>query len=124
MSEHPEITGFEGSSAVDVAGIGRAVREAGRQRTTCVMGTSSPSIAGTFFTDGSVDKIFLWDPAIAGEAQDTLALRLLRGRPIRAGLDLGLPGYRHLTRIPGSPHGFAGSGWVDVDRSNAKRYPF
>jgi len=124
LREHPEITGFEGSSAVDVAGIGRAVREAGRQKTTCVMGTSTPSIVGPLFTDGSVDKIFLWDPAIAGEAQDTLALRLLRGQPIRAGLDLGLPGYRHLTRIPGSPHGFAGSGWVDVDRRNAKRYPF
>jgi len=124
LREHPEVTGFEGSSAVDVAGIGRAVREAGRQRTTCVMGTSSPSIAGSFFTDGAVDRIFLWDPAIAGEAQDALALRLVRGQPIRAGLDLGLPGYHHLTRIPGSPHGLAGSGWVDVDRRNAKRYPF
>lgn len=124
LRAHPEITGFEGSSAVDVAGIGRAVREAGRQRSTCVLGTSSPSIAGPFFADGAVDEIFLWDPALAGEAQDRLALRLIRGEPIEPGLDLGLPGYRHLERIPGSPHGLAGSGWVDVDRSNARRYPF
>lgn len=124
LAQHPDIEGFQGSSAVDVAGIGRAIREAGRQRTTCVMGTSSPATVGSYFEDGSVDKIFLWDPAVAGQAQLKLALRLINGRRVGPGLDLGLTGYRNLKRIAGSPHGLHGSAWIDVDRSNARKFPF
>ena len=73
---------------------------------------------------GAVDKIFLWDPLIAGQAQDKLALMLIKGEKIAAGLDLGLPGYRNLKSIPGTPHGLAGSGWIAIDKSNAGKYPF
>jgi len=124
LAEHPDIKGFEGSSAVDVAGIGRAVREAGRQDTTCVMGTSSPRTVGSYLTDGSVDKIFLWDPALAGQAQDELALRLIKGRKVGPGLDLHLAGYRNLKSVAGSPHALHGSAWIDVDRTNAAQFPF
>ena len=124
LAKHPDLEGFEGSSVVDVAGIGRAVREAGLQGKTCVMGTSLPSVAGEFLNDGAVDKIFLWDPLVAGQAQNKLALMLIKGEKIAPGLDLGLPGYRNLTRIPGTPHGFAGSGWITIDKSNVKQYPF
>jgi simple sugar transport system substrate-binding protein len=124
LAQHPDLKGFEGSSVVDVAGIGRAVREAGVQGKTCVMGTSLPSVAGEFLDDGAVDKMFLWDPLVAGQAQDKLALMLIRGEKIAPGLDLGLPGYRNLKRIPGTPHGFAGSGWIAIDKSNVRQYPF
>ena len=124
LAKHPDLVGFEGSSVVDVAGIGRAVREAGLQGKTCVMGTSLPSVAGEFLDDGAVDKIFLWDPLVAGQAQDKLALMLIKGEKIAPGLDLGLPGYRNLIRIPDTPHGFAGSGWITIDKSNVRQYPF
>ena len=124
LAAHPDLKGFEGSSVVDVAGIGRAVREAGSQGKTCVMGTSLPSVAGEFLHDGAVDRIFLWDPRVAGQAQDALALMLIKGKTITPGLDLGLPGYRNLKSIPGTPHGFAGSGWIAIDKSNAGQYPF
>src|SRR6185295_7654501 len=52
LAKHPDLEAFEGSSVVDVAGIGRAVREAGVQGKTCVMGTSLPSVAGEFLDDG------------------------------------------------------------------------
>jgi superfamily II DNA or RNA helicase len=96
--------------AVDVAGIGRAIREAGLQRKTCMMGTSIPSITGTYLADSSVDKIFLWDPALAGETQDKLALMLIKGQKVGPGRNPGLPGYTSLKRIPGSPRGLTGSG--------------
>jgi len=124
LARHPDLKGFEGSSVVDVAGIGRAVREAGAQGRTCVMGTSLPSVAGEFLDDGAVDKMFLWDPLVAGQAQTKLALMLIKGQKIAPGLDLGLPGYRSLKRIPGTPHGLAGSSWITVDKSNVKQYPF
>ena len=124
LAEHPGIEGFQSSSAVGAAGIARAIREARRQDTTCVMGTSSPRTVGDYLFDGSVDMIFLWDPATAGKAQYKLALRLLAGRRVGPGVDLHLPGYRNLKRIKGSPHGLRGSAWIDVDRSNADQYPF
>jgi simple sugar transport system substrate-binding protein len=124
LAQHPDLEGFEGSSAEDVAGIGRAVREAGRANTTCVMGTSTPKTVGDLLTDGSVDRIFLWDPALAGQAQARLALRLIEGRRVRPGLDLHLRGYRNLKRVAGSPHGLHGSAWIDIDRTNAGRFRF
>jgi simple sugar transport system substrate-binding protein len=124
LAKHPDLKGFEGSSVVDVAGIGRAVREAGAQGRTCVMGTSLPSVAGEFLADGAVDKMFLWDPMVAGQAQIKLALMLIKGEKIAPGLDLGLPGYRSLKKIADSPHGLAGAGWITVDKSNVKQYPF
>ena len=123
LAKHPELKGFEGSSVVDVAGIGKAVREAGLQSKTCVMGTSLPSVVGDFLNDGAVDRIFLWDPATAGEAQDKLALMLIKGQKVGPGLDLGLPGYRNLKQIPGTPHALAGSGWIAIDKANARDYP-
>jgi simple sugar transport system substrate-binding protein len=80
LAKHPDLEGFEGSSVVDVAGIGRAVREAGAQGPTCVMGSSLPSVAGEFLNDGAVDKMFLWDPMVAAQAQAKLALMLIKGR--------------------------------------------
>ncbi|MBS1806093.1 MAG: autoinducer 2 ABC transporter substrate-binding protein [Acidobacteria bacterium] len=124
LAKYPELKGFEGSSVIDIAGIGKAVREAGRQNSTCVMGTSLPSVAGDYLSDGAVDKIFLWDPVIAGQAQDKLALMLIRGEKIGPGTDLGLPGYRSLKRIPDTPHALAGSGWIAIDKGNVGNYQF
>ena len=68
------------------------------------MGTSTPKTVGSLFTDGSVDRIFLWDPALAGQAQDKLALRLLEGRR-SAPYGLASRHHRIPERIAGSPHG-------------------
>jgi len=49
---------------------------------------------------------------------------LVKGEKIAPGLDLGLPGYGNLKSIPGTPHGLAGSGWIAIDKSNVRQYPF
>jgi len=124
LSKYPDIKGFEGSAATDVAGIGRAIQEAGLQDKTCVMGTSIPSIASKYLSDGSIDKIFFWDPAIAGEAQDMLAVMLVKSQKMEPGLNLHLTGYENLQPISGTPHAIHGSAWIDVDKSNMAKYPF
>jgi simple sugar transport system substrate-binding protein len=124
LAKYPNIKGFEGSAATDVAGIGRAIQEAGLQNKTCVFGTSIPSIASKYLKDNSIDEIFFWDPALAGIAQDKIAVMLLQGKKIGPGLNLGIHGYTNLKKIPGSPHGLSGNAWVDVTKKNMKQYPF
>ncbi|WXB16177.1 autoinducer 2 ABC transporter substrate-binding protein [Pendulispora albinea] len=124
LQKYPDLKGIEGSASVDVAGVGRAIQELGLQDKVCVMGTSIPSVAGQYLKDGSVDKIFFWDPAVAGKAMMKVAKLLVEGKPVGAGLDLQLPGYESIQPDPSHPKSFHGAAWIEVDKSNAANYPF
>jgi simple sugar transport system substrate-binding protein len=124
LQKYPNIKGFEGSAGTDVAGIARAVQEAGLQDKTCVMGTSIPSVAKKYLADGSIDKIFFWDPALAGEAQLSAATMIAEGKKIEEGTDLGVPGYDSLKPIPGTTNAFSGDAAVVVDKTNVDKYNF
>lgn len=124
LAKYPDIKGFEGSAGTDVEGIARAVEEAGKADSTCVMGTSTPQASAKYLAKGSIDKIFFWDPALAGEAQLTIAERLAEGKKITAGADLGLEGYHSLKKEPGYSNVFVGDGAVTVDKNNVDDYDF
>ncbi len=47
LAKYPDIKGFQGSAGTDVVGIARAVEEAGKSDSTCVMGTSIPSVSSS-----------------------------------------------------------------------------
>jgi simple sugar transport system substrate-binding protein len=121
LQAYPNIKGFQGSASTDVAGIGQAIEEAGLQDQTFVVGTSLPSIAGDLLESGAVDLISFWDPAVAGEACNQIALRHINGETVGAGADLGLPGYDALT---GEGNVLYGQAWVDVTAENKDEYPF
>jgi simple sugar transport system substrate-binding protein len=121
LRAYPNIKGFQGSASTDVAGIGQAIEEAGLQDQTFVVGTSLPSIAGDLLESGAVDLISFWDPAVAGEACNQIALRHIQGETVGAGADLGLPGYDALT---GDGNVLYGQAWVDVTAENMDEYPF
>jgi len=124
LKKYPDIKGFEGSAGTDVAGIARAVQEAGLQDKTCVMGTSIPSVGKKYLADGSIDKIFFWDPALAGEAQLSAAALLAEGKKIEDGTDLKVEGYDSLKPIDGTTNAFAGDAAVVVDKNNVDKYKF
>lgn len=124
LQKYPDITGFEGSAGTDVAGIARAVQEAGLEDKVCVMGTSIPSVAKKYLADGSIDKIFFWDPALAGEAQLSAATLIAEGQKIGEGTDLKVPGYNSLKPIEGTTNAFAGDAAVVVDKDNVDDYDF
>ena len=79
LSKYPNIKGFQGSGSTDTPGIARAVREAGLANEICVMGTAVPAVAAKYLADGAIDRIFFWDPAMAGEAALQIALMLAQG---------------------------------------------
>jgi len=124
LAKHPNIKGFLGSAASDVAGIGRAIEEAGLQDKVCVMGTSIPSTAGKYLQSGAVDKFFFWDPAVTGRVLLTVANMLVNGEEVGVGTDLGIEGYEDLQAIDGVENSFHGNAWIDVDSSNVGDYDF
>jgi simple sugar transport system substrate-binding protein len=124
LAKYPDIKGFQGSAGTDVVGIARAVEEAGKTDSVCVMGTSIPSVAGSYLESGAIDKIFFWDPALAGKAQLAIAQILADGGTVEEGTDLGIPGYESLVKLEGFDNVFAGDAGVAVDASNVDEYDF
>lgn len=121
LRTYPDLKGFQGSASTDVAGVGLAVEERGMEDATCVMGTSLPSIASQYLETGAVDRIFFWDPALAGYAMNELAVKLLDGEEITDGLDLGIEGYENLS-LQGKV--LYGQAWVEVTAENMAEYDF
>lgn len=117
----PNVKGMQGSASTDVAGIGRAIEERGMEADTCVFGTSLPSIAGQYLETDAVDGIGFWDPAVAGEAMNKLAVMVMNGEEITNGMDLGLPGYEEVT-LDGKV--IFGKAFVNVNKDNMADYPF
>ncbi len=126
LRKHPDIKGFQGSSSLDVLGIGRAVEEAGLVGKVCVYGTGLPTEAGKFLESGAINGIAFWDPKLAGLAMNKIAKMLLDGKTVENGANLGLPGYEKVTVTKGPGKGLIvrGQGWVSVDKSNYKQYSF
>lgn len=126
LRKHPDIKGFQGSSSLDVLGIGRAIDEAGLQAKTCVFGTGLPNDSAKFLESGAIDGISFWDPKDAGIAMNKLAQILLDKKQITDGMDLGVKGYEKVKVTKGAGSGVVvkGQAWVDVDKSNYKQYPF
>lgn len=124
LAKYPNLKGFQGAASTDVPGIARAVREAGAQNRICVMGTAVPSVASGYLADGSIDKIFFWDPAMAAEAQLEIALRLVQGETIETGTDLNVPGYESLNQLDGYDNVFVGTAALSADANTISQYAF
>lgn len=126
LRKHPDIKGFQGSSSLDVIGIGRAVEEAGLQGKICVYGTGLPTEAAKYLESGAINGIAFWDPKLAGIAMNKIAKLLIDGKTVENGANLGLPGYEKVTVSKGPGKGIIvrGQGWVSVDKSNYKQYNF
>ena len=122
LRAYPNIKGFQGSASTDVAGIGLAVEERGRQDQTVVMGTSLPSIAGQYLETGAVDRIFFWDPALAGLAMNRLAVMVLEDEAITGGMDLGISGYESIRIVDNRI--IYGQAWISATRDNMDEFPF
>ena len=121
LRAYPDIKGMQGSASTDVAGIGLAIEERGLEDATCVFGTSLPSIAGQYMETGAVDGIGFWDPKIAGQVMNKVAVMVMDGEEVTDGMDLGFEGYDAIT-LDGKV--IYGQAFVDVDAENMADYPF
>lgn len=126
LKKYPDIKGFEGGSAVDVIGIGRAVEEAGLAGKICVYGIGMPTDTSRYLKSGAVTGISLWDPKDAGFIMNKIAKMVLDGEKIEDGMDLGVPGYTNmkLKKGPGKGVLLVGQAWLDINKDNVDQYDF
>lgn len=124
LQANPNLAGFFGDSSQDVPGIARAVQEAGLQDDVCVFGTGVPSETSQYLEDGSIDGIFLWDPALAGQAMLAAGRIIAEGGTLETGTDLGVPGYESLTQSPDNPRTFLGNAPLVITIENLDEYDF
>jgi len=121
LKKYPDLKGMQGSSANDIVGFGQAVEEAGLNGKIAVVGTSLQSMVGKLLDTDAVQMASCWDPAVAGQAMNKLALMIKNGETPADGMDLGLKGYEKLT-LKGKV--FYGSAWIDITKENQKDYAF
>jgi simple sugar transport system substrate-binding protein len=127
LTTYPDVTGILGGPMPTSAGAGRLIAERGLKGKVFFSGTGLVSVAGQYLKDGDISYIQFWDPAAAGYAMNELAVMVLNKKKadIKAGLDLGLPGYSSLqTPDAAKPYLLYGAGWVGVTKENMGDYNF
>jgi simple sugar transport system substrate-binding protein len=126
LTTYPDITGVLGGPMPTSAGAGRLIAERNLRGKLFFSGTGLVSVAGKYLSDGDIAYIQFWDPAAAGYAMNELAVIELNKKraEIKAGLDLGLPGYNSLAPDPAKPTLLYGAGWVGVTKDNMNDYKF
>jgi simple sugar transport system substrate-binding protein len=121
LKTYPRLKGIQGSDALDVIGAGQAVEEAGLSGKVTIVGTSIPSYAGALMKSGTISMIACWDPALAGEAMNKVALLVSQGKKVSTGDNLGIPGYEKVEVVGKVIYG---SAWLDMDVKNVGKYNF
>jgi simple sugar transport system substrate-binding protein len=127
LTTYPDLKGIVGGPMPTSAGAGRLISERGLRNKLFFAGTGLVSVAGEYLAKGDIQYIQFWDPAVAGYAMNMLAVMALDGKAdqIKAGLDLGLPGYTNLsTPEGGATNLLYGQGWVGVTQENMDKYDF
>ncbi len=126
MVAFPDLKGIVGGPMPTSAGAGRLITERGLAGKVFFSGTGLVSVAGEYLKNGSVQYIQFWDPAAAGYAMNELAVMVLnkKNAEIKAGLDLGLPGYTDLTTPTENKTLLYGAGWIGVTKDNMDEYDF
>jgi simple sugar transport system substrate-binding protein len=111
---HPNLEGAIGASMPSAAGAGQLVAERHLEGKFYFVGIRLVSVAGKYLKDGDVSYIQFWDPADAGYAMNELAVLALNNKrsEIKAGLDLGIPGYDNLMTTAGRTCFSAPDGWA------------
>ncbi len=124
---YPKLKGVVGGPMPTSAGAGKLITEKGLKDKMFFAGTGLVSVAGEYLKTGAIQYIQFWDPAVAGYAMNTLAVLALSEKKdmIKAGLNLGLPGYTDLkTPDAKKPNLLYGAGWVGVTKENMSEYNF
>ncbi len=125
LKKYPDLKGIMGTSSFDAPGIARAIQELNLVDKVFTSGTGMPADNAELLKSGVVKSLTLWDPAMAGQAMISLALKILNGEDVATTpVDLGVEGYTAMTLREGSTTVLEGEGWVTIDAANVDSFGF
>lgn len=121
---YPDLKGIMGTSSFDAPGVARAIKELGLVDKAFTTGTGMPADNAALLKEGVIKSLTLWDPAEAGKAMISLAVKVLSGEEISAPLDLGIEGYDAMNFREGSTTVLEGQGWITINAENVDSFGF
>ena len=124
IKAYPELKGIAGTSSFDAPGVARAIEEMGLTDKFFATGTGMPGDNAELLKSGVLKSLTLWDPALAGQAMISLAVKVLNGEKIEGTVDLGVEGYTAMTFRPESATVLEGQGWITINAENVDSFGF
>ncbi len=124
IKAYPELKGIMGTSSFDAPGVARAIDELGLTDKFFTTGTGMPADNAALLKSGTIKSLTLWDPAIAGQAMISLAVKVLNGETITGPVDLGVEGYTAMEFRPDSTTVLEGQGWITINAENVDSFGF
>ena len=124
IKAYPELKGIMGTSSFDAPGVARAIDELGLINQFFTTGTGMPADNAALLKSGTIKSLTLWDPAIAGQAMISLAVKVLNGETISGPVDLGVDGYTAMEFRPDSTTVLEGQGWITIDAEHVDSFGF
>lgn len=121
---YPDLKGIMGTSSFDAPGVARAIEELGLVDKAFTTGTGMPADNAALLKSGVLKSLTLWDPAIAGQAMISLAVKVLNGEKIEGPVDLGVEGYTAMNYREGSTTVLEGEGWITINAENVDSFGF
>lgn len=124
FKKYPDLKGIMGTSSFDAPGVARAIDELGLVDKAFTSGTGMPADNAELLKSGAIKSLTLWDPAIAGKAMISLAVKVLDGENISVPADTGIEGYDAMTFREGSDKVLEGAGWITITADNVDSFGF
>ena len=124
IKAYPELKGIMGTSSFDAPGVARAIDELGLTDKFFTTGTGMPADNAALLKSGTIKSLTLWDPAVAGQAMISLAVKVLNGETISGTVDLGVEGYTAMEFRPDSSTVLEGQGWITINAENVDSFGF
>ncbi|MBJ2356884.1 substrate-binding domain-containing protein, partial [Sphaerochaeta sp. S2] len=124
FKKYPDLKGVMGTSSYDAPGVARAIQELGLVDKAFTSGTGMPLDNAELLESGVVKSLTLWDPALAGKAMISLAVKVLDGEEITAPVNLDVDGYTNLQFRAGSSTVLEGEGWIVINADNVYDFGF
>ncbi|WP_333678109.1 autoinducer 2 ABC transporter substrate-binding protein [Muricomes intestini] len=124
FKKYPDLKGVMGTSSFDAPGVARAIEELGLTDKAFTTGTGMPADNAELLKSGVVKSLTLWDPAQAGKAMISLAVKLLDKDEITTPLDLGVEGYTDINFREESKTVLEGSAQIIIDADNVDSFGF
>jgi simple sugar transport system substrate-binding protein len=121
IQKYPNLKGILGTSSFDAPGAARAIDELGLTGKVFAISVAMPSETRDYLKAGILQAVGLWDPAVTAKVMLNLAVKMANGEEVKAGMDLGMPGYEAVA-IEGKV--IIGEGSLAITADNVDNFTF